>query len=179
MDITSMTAAELGKRIKNRELSAVEAVKAYLAQIDRLESDVHSFVTVDQEGALKRAREIQKKIDKEQLFGPLAGVPVAVKDNLCTKGMLTTCSSGMLENFKYHGNLLFWSDKKSMESQACPWRLLRGLLRGSGGRGMRIRTWLGYRRIHQAAKFFLRCDRDKTDLWNGLQVWADCIWILS
>ncbi|MCI9216912.1 MAG: Asp-tRNA(Asn)/Glu-tRNA(Gln) amidotransferase subunit GatA [Dorea sp.] len=99
MDITSMTAAELGKRIKNRELSAVEAVKAYLAQIDRLESDVHSFVTVDQEGALKRAREIQKKIDKEQLFGPLAGVPVAVKDNLCTKGMLTTCSSGMLENF--------------------------------------------------------------------------------
>ena len=99
MDITSMTAAELGERIKNRELSAVEAVKAYLVQIDRLESDVHSFVTVDQEGALKRAREIQKKIDKEQLFGPLAGVPVAVKDNLCTKGMLTTCSSGMLENF--------------------------------------------------------------------------------
>lgn len=100
MDITSMTAVELGKKIRGRELSAVEAVKAYLAQIDRLEADVRSFVSVDREGAVKRAGEVQKKIEKGQLNGPLAGVPVAVKDNLCTEDMVTTCGSRMLKNFK-------------------------------------------------------------------------------
>lgn len=100
MDITSMTASELGKRIKERELSAVEAMKAYLAQIDKVEEDVRSFVTIDREGALKRAEEAQKKIDEGTLSGPLAGVPAAVKDNMCTSNMRTTCSSRMLNDFK-------------------------------------------------------------------------------
>lgn len=100
MDITGMTAVELGKRIQKRELSAVDAVKAFLAQIDKAEALVHGFVTVDREGAVKRAETVQKKIDDGTLAGPLAGVPAAIKDNLCTKGMLTTCSSKILENFK-------------------------------------------------------------------------------
>ena len=100
MDITSMTAVELGKRIQAGELSAVEAVKASLAQIDKVETSVHGFVTVDREGALRRAEEVQKKIDNGTLTGPLAGVPAAIKDNLCTKDMPTTCSSRILENFK-------------------------------------------------------------------------------
>ena len=60
---------------------------------------MHSFVTVDREGALKRAKEVQAKIDAGELTGPLAGVPVAIKDNMCTKGLLTTCSSKILYNF--------------------------------------------------------------------------------
>ena len=60
---------------------------------------MHSFVTIDREGALARAKEVQKRIDAGELNGPLAGVPVAIKDNLCTKGMLTTCSSKILYNF--------------------------------------------------------------------------------
>lgn len=100
MDITRMTAVELGKKIKKRELSAADCVKAFLARIDKAEEHIHSFVTVDREGALRRAEAVQKKIDDGTLSGPLAGVPVAVKDNLCTKDMLTTCSSRMLENFK-------------------------------------------------------------------------------
>lgn len=100
MDITSMTAVELGKKLRERELSVAEAVNAFFEQIDRVEGDVHSFVTLNREGALKRAEEVQKQIDGGMLTGPLAGVPVAVKDNLCTKGMLTTCCSKMLENFK-------------------------------------------------------------------------------
>lgn len=100
MDIIDMTAVELGKRIKNRELSAVDAVKASIAQIDKVEEKIHSFVTIDREGALKKAAEVQKRIDDGTLTGPLAGVPAAVKDNLCTKDMLTTCSSKMLYNFK-------------------------------------------------------------------------------
>ena len=56
-------------------------------------------MTVDREGALKRAKEVQKQIDDGTLTGPLAGVPVAIKDNMCTKDLLTTCSSKILYNF--------------------------------------------------------------------------------
>lgn len=100
MDICSMTAVELGKKIKAKEISVSDAVCAYFAQIERVEDDINSFVTIDREGALKRAEKVQELIDSGTLTGPLAGVPVAVKDNMCTKGMLTTCSSRILENFK-------------------------------------------------------------------------------
>ena len=100
MDITSLTAVELGKKIKAKEISVVEAVKASIAQIEKVEKDVNSFVTLDKEGALKRAEEVQKLIDDRKLTGPLAGVPVAIKDNMCTQGMLTTCSSKILGNFR-------------------------------------------------------------------------------
>ena len=100
MDITSLTAVELGKKIKAKEISVVEAVKASIAQIEKVEKDVNSFVTLDKEGALKRAEEVQKLIDDGTLTGLLAGVPVAIKDNMCTKGMLTTCSSKILGNFQ-------------------------------------------------------------------------------
>ena len=100
MDITSLTAVELGKKIKAKEISVVEAVKASIAQVEKVEKDVNSFVTLDKEGALKRAEEVQKLIDDGTLTGPLAGVPVAIKDNMCTQGMLTTCSSKILGNFR-------------------------------------------------------------------------------
>lgn len=99
MDIMSLTAVELGKKIKAKEISVTEATQAYLDQIEKVENDVHSYVTIDKEGALKRAGEVQKLIDDGTLLGPLAGVPVAIKDNMCTKGTRTTCSSKILENF--------------------------------------------------------------------------------
>lgn len=100
MDITSLTAVELGKKIKAKEITVVDALKASLDQIERVEKDVHGFVTIDREGAIKRAGEVQKQIASGSLTGPLAGVPVAVKDNMCTKDMPTTCSSKILENFR-------------------------------------------------------------------------------
>ena len=99
MDIMSLTAVELGKKIKAKEISVTEATQAYLDQIEKVENDVHSYVTIDKEGALKRAEEVQKMIDDGTLLSPLAGVPVAIKDNMCMKGMRTTCSSKILENF--------------------------------------------------------------------------------
>ena len=98
-DILEMTAVQLGGKIKNREVGVAEAAKAALGQIRAAEPVVHAYVTVDEEGALKRAEEIQKRIDAGELTGPLAGVPVAIKDNMCTEGMLTTCSSKILYNF--------------------------------------------------------------------------------
>ena len=99
MDIMGLTAVELGKKIKAKEISVTEATQAYLDQIEKVENDVHSYVTIDKEGALKSAEEVQKMIDDGTLLSPLAGVPVAIKDNMCTKGTRTTCSSKILENF--------------------------------------------------------------------------------
>lgn len=100
MSLMSLTAVELGKKIKAGEVTVKEAVTEALDAIEEKEKTVGSFVTVDREGALKRAEEVQKQIDDGTLTGPLAGVPVAIKDNMCTKGMLTTCSSRILYNFK-------------------------------------------------------------------------------
>ena len=100
MSILDLTAVALGKKIKDGEITAVEATKAALAQIKTLEPVLNCYVTVDEEGALKRAEEVQKQIEDGTLTGPLAGVPVAIKDNMCTEGLLTTCSSKILDNFK-------------------------------------------------------------------------------
>ena len=99
MSLMSLTAVELGRKIKEKEVTVEEAVTAALDAIEKREAQVHSFVTVDREGALKRAKEVQAKINAGELTGPLAGVPVAIKDNMCTKGLLTTCSSKILYNF--------------------------------------------------------------------------------
>ena len=99
MDIQKLTAVSLGKKIKEKELSVREALEASFAQIDQTESQYHAYVTIDREGAYRQADAVQEKIDKGELTGPLAGVPVAIKDNMCTKGLLTTCSSKILENY--------------------------------------------------------------------------------
>lgn len=99
MDISKLTAVELGKKIKSGELKVADVTKAYLDRIEKLENDINAFVTVDAENAMEQAEEIQRKIDAGELSSPLAGVPVAIKDNMCTKGLLTSCSSKILSNF--------------------------------------------------------------------------------
>ena len=99
MSILDMTAVELAAAIKNKEVTVKEATEAVLDQIEKSESTYHCYVTVDKEGALRKADEVQKKIDAGELTGPLAGIPVAIKDNMCTEGLLTTCSSKILGNF--------------------------------------------------------------------------------
>ena len=98
-EILSMTAVQLGESIKSREIKVKEAVEATLEQIDSKETQVHAYVTLDAENALKKADDIQGRILTGELNAPLAGVPMAIKDNMCTKGILTTCSSKILENF--------------------------------------------------------------------------------
>lgn len=100
MGILDYTAVQLANKIKAHEVSAIDATKAVLEQIDKTENEYNCYVTIDKEGALKQAEEIQKRIDAGELQeSPLAGVPVAIKDNMCTEGMLTTCSSKILGNF--------------------------------------------------------------------------------
>ena len=100
MDIAKMTATELGRKIKAKEISVREAVEAVFDRIKSVEGEYNCYVTLCEEQALKKAEEVQKKIDDGTLTGPLAGVPVAIKDNMCTEGVLTTCASKILGNFK-------------------------------------------------------------------------------
>ena len=101
MGLMDYTAVELGKKIKAGEVSVLEAANAAMDAIDALEDKFNCYVTVQERAAVQaKAEELQKKIDDGTLTGPLAGVPVAVKDNMCTKGTRTTCSSKILENFE-------------------------------------------------------------------------------
>ena len=100
MNLMSLTAVELGKKIKSGEVRVVDAVNAAFDQIEAVEKDINSYVTVyKKEEVLEKAEHIQKLIDEGQLTGPLAGVPVAINDNMCTRDKLTTCSSKILGNF--------------------------------------------------------------------------------
>ena len=100
MSLMKLTAVELGKKIKSHEVSVSEAAEAALEQIGKVEKDINSYVTVlEKEDILKQAKEVEKGIADGIYTGPLAGVPVAIKDNMCTEGILTTCSSKILGNF--------------------------------------------------------------------------------
>ena len=99
MELLSLSAVELGTAIKEGRATAVDAMQAVLDKIEQTDGLYNCYVTVDRQDALSRAEQVQKRIESGELTGPLAGVPVAVKDNLCTKGILTTCASRMLKNF--------------------------------------------------------------------------------
>lgn len=97
--MADMTAVQLSAAIRAGETTAVEAAEAVLAKIEEEDKKYNCYVTVDREGALAQAKKVQARIEAGELIGPLAGVPVALKDNLCTEGLLTTCSSRILHNF--------------------------------------------------------------------------------
>ena len=99
MNIVEMTATQLAAAIRAGETTAVEATEAVLARIEEEDKKYNCYVTVDRDGALAQAKKVQAQIETGDLTGPLAGVPVAVKDNICTEGLLTTCSSRILHNF--------------------------------------------------------------------------------
>jgi len=94
----NLTASELSKKLALRELGAVEVAQAYLSRIESLNPQLGAFLTVSPETTLAWADSAQDKLDCGE-GGPLTGVPIAVKDNISTEGVRTTCASKMLENF--------------------------------------------------------------------------------
>jgi aspartyl-tRNA(Asn)/glutamyl-tRNA(Gln) amidotransferase subunit A len=94
-----LKAQEILQKIQNKEVTAEECVHAVFERIHKLETIINAFVTLTEEQALKKAKEIDIKISKEKKVGKLAGVSIAIKDAICTHGIFTTCSSRMLENF--------------------------------------------------------------------------------
>lgn len=99
MSLLDCTAVELAAKIKAGEVTAVEAMQAVVDQIEKSEAELNCYVTFDKEKALQAAAKADEDIKAGKLTGSLAGVPFAIKDNMCTEGMLTTCSSKILGNF--------------------------------------------------------------------------------
>ena len=99
MNIFDMTALEIGALIKEGKLTCVDAVNAVFDAIEEKDEKVNAYITLNKEAALNRAKEVQALIDNGTLTSPLAGVPFSIKDNICTKGLKTTCASKILGDF--------------------------------------------------------------------------------
>ncbi|WP_413807002.1 Asp-tRNA(Asn)/Glu-tRNA(Gln) amidotransferase subunit GatA [Streptomyces sp. OE57] len=98
-DLTRLTAAEIAARIASGEVTAVEVTEAHLARIEAVDEKVHAFLHVDREGALAQARAVDAKRERGEELGPLAGVPLALKDIFTTKGIPTTVGSKILDGW--------------------------------------------------------------------------------
>ena len=99
MEITELTVHELIEKLKNKELTSTEITQSYIDRIKEKEPEVQAFVTTLEDEAIKQAKEIDEKRATGEIENNLAGIPIGIKDNMCTKGIKTTCSSHMLENF--------------------------------------------------------------------------------
>lgn len=95
----SYSIKELVSKIQNKEISCEEVVSYYIKNIKEKENHINAFISLQEEKALKKAKELDEKIKKGDKVGKLAGIPIAIKDNLCTNGVNTTCASKMLEDF--------------------------------------------------------------------------------
>ena len=99
MDLGKLTALQLAEKIKQHQISVLDGVKYVFDQIEAKEDKVHAYLDTYKKEAYARAKEVQKGIEDGTYTGPLAGVPIAIKDNICVKGKTTTCASKILENF--------------------------------------------------------------------------------
>ena len=102
VNLFCLTAEQIVKGVKNRDFSAEEYISQILERIEKIDRRINAFTIVDDNGALKKARSIDKKIrdgEDEKNIGSLAGVAVGIKDNICTSGLKTTCASKMLEDY--------------------------------------------------------------------------------
>lgn len=113
MEIFELSPLDLGEKIKNKEVSVAEVTKAYIDRVKTLDPEVKAFITLTEDQAVQRCEEVQQQIDKGEADSPLVGVPYGIKDNICTKGMETTCASKILTGFKppYNATLVEKLDK--------------------------------------------------------------------
>lgn len=116
MELQTMTALELSKKIRQRQVKVADGVKEVFDQIEKKEGKVHAYLDLYKKDALARAKEVEKGIMDGIYTGPLAGVPIAVKDNICIKGKKTTCASKILENFvpQYNAEVIDRLEKAGM-----------------------------------------------------------------
>lgn len=100
MELYSKTLSEIAKDIKDKKVTIKEVLDSVYKRIEDVEPKVGAYITLTKNEAYKKAEELQEKLDKGEDIGILGGVPIAIKDNICTKNVKTTCASKMLENFE-------------------------------------------------------------------------------
>jgi len=191
VELYELTVHEMSDFIKNRKVSAVELVQSVLDRINAIDEKIGSYITVLEEDALEQAKEVQERIDKGEAKSPLAGIPMALKDNICTKNVKTTCASKMLGSFippydatvskKLYNEGAVLLGKLNMDEFAMgrPLKILilklheiHGTLKGSGRfqrrfgccccAGMAGFALVPIRGLNKAACFFLRHRRYET-----------------
>ena len=99
MELYQKSAGELSALLKARQCSAVEVAESLFGRIAQVEDAVGAYITLTKERALEQAARVDERLAKGESLHPLAGIPVGVKDNISTKGVLTTCASKMLHNY--------------------------------------------------------------------------------
>ncbi len=99
MKIFELTAREIREKIRKKEISPREIISSYLERIEAIEPKIRAYITVASETAIEMAESLEERLMKGEDVGILAGIPIAIKDNICTKNMRTTCASRILENF--------------------------------------------------------------------------------
>src|SRR5688500_17801120 len=99
MNLNTLTATEISSGVKSKKFSAQEVVRQALAAVNDDSSNLNSYITVREEEALESAQAVDKKIGEGKPLGPLAGVPIAIKDNMMIKGVRTTCASKILGDY--------------------------------------------------------------------------------
>lgn len=116
MELEKLTALQLGQKIKQRQVSVLDGVETVFDRIEKQDSRVHAYLDTYKEDAYTRAKEVEKGIEDGIYTGPLAGVPIAIKDNICINGKKTTCASRILENFvpQYNAEVIDRLEKAGM-----------------------------------------------------------------
>jgi aspartyl-tRNA(Asn)/glutamyl-tRNA(Gln) amidotransferase subunit A len=99
LSLLESTAYQIRERILSREILVVDVVGQVFKKIKSIEQKIQAYITIDEEGALQKASEVDRKIKNNERIGLLSGIPIAIKDNICTKGLYTTCASKILQHF--------------------------------------------------------------------------------
>jgi len=202
MELCDRSASELAKMLRSKEVSSVEITESVFRRIDEREKMINAFITVTRDMAFQQAAEADERIRRGETVSPLNGIPVAVKDILCTKGIRTTCGSRMLDNYipPYDATVVknvldegavlvgktnldeFAMDPPMRPVPSAPpetrsIRLCdRGIQRRVCGRGRRRRGRPGhghrYRRIHTSPGRLLRRGGYQAHLRSRLPLWA-------
>ena len=199
MKLYELTVHELMEKLEKNEITSEDIIKSYSKRIDEKEKDVQAFVTVTADEALKQAESVDRTKSK------LAGIPIGIKDNMCTKGVKTTCSSKMLENFvapynatvveKLNNEGVLSLGKLNMDEFAMgasteysafkvtrnPWNLKMAPGGSSGGSAAAVASQMVPWALGSDTGGSIRQPAAlcwlKTNLWAGFKIWISCICI--
>ena len=205
-EILGLSVAEMEQEMEKGRLSAREAAQAYLRQIEQKEPEIGAFLLVQKEQALRQAEQIDARRAKGQNLGALAGIPMALKDNLCTRGIPTTCASKMLENFippyDAHvaerlgdcvllGKLNMDEFAMGSSTENSHFKITRNPANpsyvpggSSGGSAAAVAAGeaafgLGYWRLYPAAGSLLRSCGHEAHIWAGIPLWPGSLCVIA